>query len=134
MGLAHGAPPDPAQRRGLDLVDRVDIVVADVIYMLYAASLVGVGVAWRLATTTPSPVWADCADGSAARVSMSVGGSRPHVAVDAQAHDDDDRKDDELHDRSLLGFGVVTIDDGHRPDACRHDIPEVRNMQFNSGN
>jgi hypothetical protein len=41
--------PFGASSTGLDLVDRVDIVVADVIFLLYAAFVVGVGVALRLA-------------------------------------------------------------------------------------
>ena len=41
--------PFGAGSTGLGLVDRVDIVVADVIFLLYAAFVVGVGVALRLA-------------------------------------------------------------------------------------
>jgi hypothetical protein len=36
---------------------------------------------------------------------MSAGDPSLHEAVDAEAHDDDDRQDEEFHDRSLLGPG-----------------------------
>jgi hypothetical protein len=43
------------------------------------------------------------------RVSMSMGGPCPHEAVQAVAHDDDDREDEEsFHVRSLLCPAVVT--------------------------
>ena len=52
---------------------------------------------------------------------MSVGGPCPHEAVEAEAHDDDDRQhEDGFHDRSLLGPGVVTVDDSHHPSAVAH--------------
>ena len=46
---------------------------------------------------------------------MSVGGPCAQEAVEAEAHDDDDRQNEEFHGRSLLGPGVVTVDDGPRP-------------------
>ena len=63
------------------------------------------------------------------RVLMSAGDPSLHVAVEAEAHDDDDRQDEEFHGCSLLGSGVVTVDDGHHPSACPHRILEQRNMQ-----
>jgi hypothetical protein len=42
---------------------------------------------------------------------MSVGGSCPQIAEEAEAHDGEDRHDEDFHDRSLLGPGVVTVDD-----------------------
>jgi hypothetical protein len=50
-------------------------------------------------------------------VLVSVGGSCPQIAVEAEAHDGDDRHDEGFHDRSLLGPGVVTADDSHHPSA-----------------
>jgi hypothetical protein len=48
---------------------------------------------------------------------VSVGGSCPQITEEAEAHDGDDRHDEEFHDRSLLGPGVVTVDDSHHPNA-----------------
>ena len=48
---------------------------------------------------------------------MSVGASCPQIAEEAEAHDGKDRHDEEFHDRSLLGPGVVTVDDSHHPSA-----------------
>ena len=39
------------------------------------------------------------------------------IAVEAEGHDGDDRHDEDFHDRSLLGPGVVTVDDSHHPSA-----------------
>jgi hypothetical protein len=64
---------------------------------------------------------------------VSAGGSCPHVAEEAQTHDRDDRHDEDFHDRSLLGAGVMTIDDGTVPALMPDSTPEVRNMQLNSG-
>jgi hypothetical protein len=50
-------------------------------------------------------------------VLVSVGGSCPHIAVEAEGHDGDDRHDEDFHDRSFLGPGVVTVDDSHHPSA-----------------
>ena len=50
-------------------------------------------------------------------VLVSVGGSCPHIAEEAEAHDGEDRHDEDFHDRSLLGPGVVTVDDSHHPSA-----------------
>ena len=48
---------------------------------------------------------------------MSVGASCPQIAEEAEAHDGKDRHDEEFHNRSLLGPGVVTVDDSHHPSA-----------------
>jgi hypothetical protein len=66
---------------------------------------------------------------------MSVGGSCPHIAVEAEGHDGDDRHDEDFHGRSFLGPGVVTVDDSHHPSAATNNrIPEPRNMQSSSRN
>jgi IclR helix-turn-helix domain len=41
----------------------------------------------------------------------------PQIAEQAEAKDGDDRHDEEFHVASLLGSGVVTVDDGHHPSA-----------------
>jgi hypothetical protein len=38
-------------------------------------------------------------------VLMSVGASCPHIAEEAEAHDGEDRHDEDFHDRSLLAPG-----------------------------
>jgi MarR family len=43
--------------------------------------------------------------------------SCPQIAEEAEAKDGDDRHDEELHVASLLGPGVVTVDDSHHPSA-----------------
>ena len=47
----------------------------------------------------------------------SVGATCPQIAEEADAHDGDDRHDEEFHVGSLLGPGVVTVDDRHHPSA-----------------
>jgi hypothetical protein len=64
-----------------------------------------------------TPPSLDAAERAGKRVLVSVGGSCPHIAEEAEAHDGDDRHDEEFHDRSLLGPGVVTVDDSHHPSA-----------------
>jgi hypothetical protein len=63
---------------------------------------------------------------------MSVSGPCAQEAVEAEAHDDDDRQNEEFHGCSLLGPGVVAVDDAHDPGACMQRIPEAKNMQCNS--
>jgi hypothetical protein len=48
---------------------------------------------------------------------VSVGGSCPHKAVEAEGHDGDNRHDEDFHGRSFLGPGMVTVDDSHHPSA-----------------
>jgi hypothetical protein len=43
--------------------------------------------------------------------------SCPQIAEEAEAKDGDDRHDEEFHVGSLLGPGVVTVDDGSPPQA-----------------
>jgi hypothetical protein len=43
--------------------------------------------------------------------------SCPQIAEEAEAEDGDDRHDKEFHVGSLLGPGVVTVDDSHHPSA-----------------
>jgi hypothetical protein len=68
-------------------------------------------------------------------VLVSVGGSCPHIAVEAEGHDGDDRHDEDFHGRSLLGPGVVTADEtATTPALLPHHTPEPRNMQSSSRN
>jgi hypothetical protein len=50
-------------------------------------------------------------------VLVSVGASCPQIAEEAHARDGDDRHDEKFHVGSLLGPGVVTVDDSHYPSA-----------------
>jgi hypothetical protein len=50
-------------------------------------------------------------------VLVSVGATCPQIAEEADARDGDDRHDEEFHIGSLLGPGVVTVDDRHHPSA-----------------
>ena len=69
------------------------------------------------------------------RVLVSVGGSCPHIAVEAEGHDGDDRHDEDFHDRSFLGPGVVTADEtATTPALLPQRTPEPRNMQSSSRN
>jgi hypothetical protein len=47
-----------------------------------------------------------------------VSATCPQIAVGAHAYDSKDCQDEEFHDRSFLGPGVVTVGDSHHPSAA----------------